>query len=107
MKKRALILASLALLLSGVSLSAHQHKVLGTVTTAAPDQLKMETTDGSTATVKITADTKVMKGKEAVKADALKPGTRVVVTTESDEDPYVAQVIQVGVTRKPAPKAGK
>jgi hypothetical protein len=96
MKHRILILAALTVLLTAGSVFAHQHKVLGTVKVAASDQLTMETTDGNTVTVKITATTKVVRDKEEVKADTLKPGTRVVVTTESHEDPYTAQLIQVG-----------
>jgi hypothetical protein len=51
----------------------------------------------------VTPDTKVTRGKDAVKITDIKEGTRIVVTTESDSDPFTAKLIEVGVT-KPSKK---
>jgi len=106
--KTATIAVCLLVLVAGARVMAHEHKVMGVVTNAKADSLKMTTTDGKVVTVKVTADTKVTKGKDAVKVTSLTQGTRIVVTTESDTDPYTAKLIQVGVskpisnTKKPA-----
>lgn len=102
MIRKVLAIAGVALLATAAVVSAHEHKVMGTVTMVAADHLMMKTTDGHDVTVKFTKDTKITKGKEAVKADAIKEGTRVIVTTASDADPYTAMALQVGAAAKPA-----
>jgi ABC-type amino acid transport substrate-binding protein len=103
MIRKVLAIAAVALLATPAVVSAHEHKVMGTVTMAAADHLMMKTTDGHDVTVRFTRDTKITKDKEAVKPDAIKEGTRVVVTTASDADPYTAMAIQVGAAAKPVP----
>lgn len=103
MIKRVMGIAAIALLTTAGIVSAHEHKVTGTVTMAAADHLMMKTADGKDVTVKFTNETKITKGKDSVKPDAIKEGTRVVVTTASDEDPYPAMAVQVGAAAKPAP----
>ena len=98
------LLITVALALSSATVLAHEHKVLGTVTMTGVDHLMMTTTDGKPVTVKLTPDTKVTKGKAPVKIATVKPGTRIVVTTESDEAPYTAKLIQVGAVSAPAKK---
>lgn len=100
MTAKSLTVLVLALALSAATVFAHEHKVLGTVTSTAADQLMMKTTEGKAVTVKVTADTKVTKDKEPVKIATVKEGTRIVVTTESDEDPYTAKLIEVGEAPK-------
>jgi hypothetical protein len=95
MTRKLLILVVLAM--SAATVLAHEHKVLGTVKTAAADHVMMTTTEGKPVTVKLTKDTKVIREKAPVKIETVKPGTRIVVTTESDEAPYTAKLIQVGV----------
>lgn len=75
---------------------AHEHKVLGTVTAATADHLTIKTTQGKDATIKIDSKTKVTRDNAPIKPESLAPGTRVVVTTASDESPYVAMAIQAG-----------
>lgn len=77
---------------------AHEHKIMGTATMVASDHLMMKTVDGHDVTVNVTKDTKITKGKTAVNLDTIKEGTRLVVTTASDEAPYTAMAIQVGAT---------
>ena len=102
MTRRLFTALALALIVTGVTISAHEHKVAGTVTMAAADHVMMTTPEGKAVTVKVIGTTKITKGKESVKIDTVKAGLRIVVTTESDEDPYTAKVIQVAET--PAPK---
>ena len=78
----------------------HEHKILGTVTMAAADHVMLQTKEGKEVTVKVTADTKVTKGTEALKAEDLKAGTRVVVTTVGDKEPYTAKSIEIGEAAK-------
>ena len=74
----------------------HEHKVMGTATMVGSDHVMMKTTDGKDVTVNVTKNTKITKGKETVKLDSIKEGTRLVVTTASDEAPYAAIAIQIG-----------
>jgi hypothetical protein len=101
---RRLVVAALAFIISGATVLAHEHKVLGTVTMVAADHVMMTTTDGKAVTVKLTANTRVTKGKAPVKITTVKAGTRIVVTTESDDAPYTAKLIQVGVAPKSTAK---
>jgi len=86
-----------------VAHEGHEHKILGTVTMAAADHVMLETKGGKEVTVNVTADTKVTKGKEALKAEDLKAGTRIVVTAVGDKEPYTAKSIEIGE----APKSSK
>jgi hypothetical protein len=59
-------------------------------------------------TFMVTADTKIMKGKEALKFEDLKSGTHVEVHYKMEMDKMVAVKIHVPVAkgaRKAAPKA--
>ena len=96
MFRRLLSGTVLALVLSAGPVFAHEHKVMGTVTMAAADHVMIKTTAGKEVTVKITAGTKVTRGKEIVKAETIKEGTRIVVLTASDTPPYTAMSVQVG-----------
>ena len=104
MKRNVGSLLAAAVLGAGINLSVaahegHEHKVMGTVTSAAADQLVLEDKDGQNVTVKVTKDTKV-RARPAVSADAIKAGTRVVITaTEGKDKRLTATVIEVG----PAP----
>ena len=104
MKRRLTMLIIAALAFAAAPASAHEHKVLGTVKTAAADQLTIKTTDGKDATIKIDTKTKVTRDSASIKAESLTPGTRVVVTTASDESPYVAMAIQAGPAPASRPK---
>ena len=101
MKRRFLMPAIAALVMAAAPAFAHEHKVLGTVKAAAADHLTIKTTDGKDATIKIDSKTKVTRESASIKPESLTAGTRVVVTTASDESPYVAMAIQAG---PPPPK---
>jgi len=85
-----------AVVMAAAPAFAHEHKVLGTVKAAAADHLTIRTTDGKDATIKIEAKTKITRDNSAIKAESLVAGTRVVVTTASDESPYLAMSVQAG-----------
>ncbi len=96
MRRRLVMLAIAAFAAAVAPALAHEHKVLGTVKAAAADHLTIKTTDGKDATVKIDSKTKVTRDNVSIKPESLGPGTRVVVTTVSDESPYTAMAIQAG-----------
>ena len=102
--KRTLVIAGLTMFTAVATVSAHEHKVLGTVSMVAADHLMMKTMDGKEVTVTVNTATKVTKGKATMTLKSIKPGTRVVVTTASDEAPYVAMLIQVGTAPTPPGK---
>lgn len=74
----------------------HEHRVMGTVTTASADRLLVRDRSGKQVAIRVTKDTRV-KASPAVKVQAIKPGTRVVVSavTEKD-DSLTAKTIEVG-----------
>jgi hypothetical protein len=73
---------------------------MGTVTMAAADHFMIKTADGKEETVTVNAETKVVRGKVAVKSVDIKPGTRVVVTMASDKAPLVATEVQLGAAEQ-------
>jgi hypothetical protein len=80
----------------------HEHKVMGTVTMAAPDHVMLKDTTNKDVTIKVTKDTHV-KSKPPMKVEAIKPGTRVVVTAVEEKDARLtAKIIEVGVTPAPS-----
>lgn len=81
----------------------HEHKVLGTVTMAAPDHVMLKDKDGQDHSVQINAETKFTRAKKAMTAADMKTGMRVVITavTDEDDDKSIAKVIELG----PAPAA--
>jgi hypothetical protein len=99
--KRIVTLAICAVLAIATAAFAHEHQVRGTVAMASSDHLTIKTVAGQDATIKIVKTTKVMDlDKKPLKPESIAAGSRVVVLTASDENPYTAMSIQVG----PAPK---
>jgi hypothetical protein len=102
-------LALLALFALAVGSSAvvraheeHDHKIMGTVTMAAADHVMLKDKNGKDVTVKVTKDTKV-KSKPAMKVEAIKAGTRVVITaTQAKDKSFAAKTIEVGVANAAA-----
>jgi hypothetical protein len=82
----------------------HDHKVMGTVTMAAPDHLMLKDRAGKDVTIQLTSETKIVRDKQPVTIDEVKAGTRVVVTAVMDDkDRMTARLVEVG----PAPAAKK
>ena len=106
MKQLITVVAVLTSVTLGARVLAHEghdHKVMGTVTMAAPDHVMLKDTTGKDVTVKVTKDTKV-KATPAMKVQDIKSGTRVVITAQEGKDKTMtAQLIEVGAsTDKPA-----
>lgn len=78
----------------------HDHKVLGTVTMAAADQVMVKDKAGTDVTVLINADTKVVMARKTMKVEAIKAGMRVVITAvtvkDQDTEKLVAKTIELG-----------
>ena len=92
------LLAGAVLALGSARLLAHEghdHKVMGTVTTATADRVIVKDRDGKAVTIQVTRDTKV-RSKPALKVEELKAGTRVVVTAVMEKDVMKAKTIEVG-----------
>ena len=97
-----------AMLGAGTQLVAHEgheHKVMGTVTMAMADHVMLKATDGKDLVIQVTKDTKVFRGKEAMKAQDIKVGTRVVITAIEEKTQMRAVAIQVGPDARPAAQA--
>jgi len=90
----------MTLALGGVAMAhpGHEHKIMGTVTMAAPDHVMLKDKDGKDATVSINKDTKFVRAKKAMKVSDVKVGMRIVVTavTDEDDDKSIAKVIELG-----------
>ena len=100
-RRTVLLLAAMALGTSAMALAhpGHDHKLLGTVTMAAPDHLMLRDRDGKDHTVKVTTATKILKEKRRATMTDVQAGMRVVVTAATENDQLVAKLIEVG----PAP----
>ena len=96
------LVATLAIAAPARAHEGHPHKVLGTVTMAAPDHVMLKDKDGKDVTVYITKDTKVLRTKKAMKVDDIKTGMRVVVTAVMAKGKMIATTIELGTA--PAPK---
>ena len=102
-RRTVLLLAAMALGTSATALAhpGHDHKLLGTVTMAAPDHLMLRDRDGKDHTVKVTTATKILKEKRRATMTDVQAGMRVVVTAATENDQLIAKLIEVG----PAPSA--
>ncbi len=91
---------AIAFAFAGVAVAhpGHEHKIMGTVTMAAPDHVMLKDKDGKDATVTINTDTKFLRSKKAMKAADMKVGMRIVVTavTDADDDKSIAKTIELG-----------
>jgi len=65
-------------------LLAHGKKVMGTVTAVSAGSIEVKTTDGKTARVSLTPNTKYMKGENAAAIGDVKVGLRVSVHLADD-----------------------
>ena len=63
----------------------HEHKILGTVSMAAPDHVMLKDRAGKDYTVHINEQTKILRAKKLVPAGDIKAGMRVVVTAVTEK----------------------
>ena len=98
---KRLVLAALGALLSAAVLLAHeghQHQaVLGTVERVRDCHFVVKTQKGETKTIFLAPTTRYERGAQAGTKQDLKPGTRVSVAVENDEE--TASTIRIGGAR--------
>jgi len=96
----AVFASALVLTLQGLAHEGHDHKVLGTVTMAAPDHVMLTDTKGKDVTVYLTKDTKVLRDKKPAKVEDIRNGLRVVITArtvkENNVEKLMAKLIEIG-----------
>jgi len=97
---------ALALPLQGLAHEGHDHKVLGTVTMAAPDHVMVKDTKDKDVTVYLTKDTKVLRDKKPAKVEDIRNGLRVVITARTVKENNVEKLMakQVEIGTAPATK---
>ncbi|HEX6323229.1 MAG TPA: hypothetical protein VFZ36_05835 [Vicinamibacterales bacterium] len=89
--------AALALLVGTGAVLAHpDHKILGTVSTVAAEQLIVRDREGKEHTIRLVKTTKVTRNRKPIKVSDIPARARVVVTVVSDED-FTAKTIEVGI----------
>lgn len=92
--------AVMTMALGGIAVAhpGHEHKIMGTVTMAAPDHVMLTDKDGKDATVSVNKDTKFLRAKKAMKISDMKVGMRIVVTavTDDNDDKSIAKIIELG-----------
>lgn len=82
-----------------IGLAAHEghtHTTLGTVEQVEKDRLDVKDTDGKAVSFALTAETKVLRGKEPAEIDSLKKGERVAVESEEKDGTLFAVTVRVG-----------
>jgi hypothetical protein len=82
----------------------HAHKVMGTITMRHDNHLEVRTKDGTTVTITLTEKTSVVRGKQKVDLEALKPGERVVVDVGNGKAPMTAREVKLGASADTAKK---
>jgi len=89
--------AVLAVLVGTGAVLAHpNHKILGTVSTVAAQQLIVKDREGREHTITLVKTTKVTRNRKPIKVSDIPARARVVVTVVSDED-FTAKTIEVGI----------
>jgi hypothetical protein len=101
----AILAAALAIPIAARAHEGHTHKVMGTVSTIAGNQVMVKTTDGKTVTVMLDAKTKITQGKTKLDAKSLKVGTRIVAEGAESKGTVTATSIQVGTAPAPTSRA--
>jgi hypothetical protein len=86
----------MALLLGGLLLAHPNHKILGTASRVAAEQLIVKDREGKEHTITLVKTTKVTRNKKPIKVSDIPAGARIVVTVVSDED-FTAKTIEVGI----------
>lgn len=112
MTRRQSVLAAAVLALPFIFAGAlvahdgHEHKVLGTVTMAAPDHVMLKDTTNKDVTVYVLATTKITRDKKPATVRDIQNGMRVAVTaltkTENGVERLNATLIELGPPPAPA-----
>lgn len=104
MRKQALMMIAF-LGLAAPPLLAHGGgtHLKGTVSAIAPDQVTVKGADGRESEVRITPQTRFMRGKAVGKPGDIHPGDRVVVHTRNQGNALEAVEIHSGAAARKAP----
>jgi hypothetical protein len=98
MTKSAVIVIVTSLLISPTTASGHEghnyKKLMGTVKTINATRIELAVKDGPQQSIPLSKRTKILRGKEAVGIDRVKPGARVIVML--GEDDKTAGTIKLG-----------
>lgn len=96
-KTLAPVLSILALLVSATVFGhgGHEH-TMGTVAAVDAKHLEVKRPDGKTVSIRVTPDTKYVKGKAAMTFADVVVGTRVMVESKRDKGQLVAHEVQIG-----------
>jgi hypothetical protein len=99
MTKSAAIAIAASLLISSTTASGHEghnyKKLMGTVKTIDATRIELALKDGHQQSIPLSKHIKIMRGKESVGIDQVKPGARVIVML--GEDDKTAGTIKLGV----------
>jgi hypothetical protein len=100
MSRRFVIGVALAAVLAVPGLTraheGHAHKVMGTISMRHDNQLEVKTKDGKTVSITLNEKTAIVRGKQKVDLEALKPGERVVVNIGNGKAPITAREVKLG-----------
>ena len=107
--KRVILSAMCAALAAAAPVIAHEghaHKVMGTVCAAHATYLEIAAADGKTATVRLTENTRIVRGGKTMHASDIRSGDRVVATAtetkgKDGKASLIASRIQLGVAGEP------
>jgi Cu/Ag efflux protein CusF len=106
MRRQLLQIIGTALVLlftATATVSAHEghgHHLMGTVIAVEAARLDLTTTEGKAASVGITAETKVFKGKTQASVADIKKGARVMIDTDGATEHPKAVTIYLGADAK-------
>jgi len=78
----------------------HMHHLMGTVTAVDATRLDLTTTEGKSASVGLTPETKVFKGKTPATVADIKKGARVMIETDGSAEHPKAVTIYLGSEAK-------
>lgn len=99
MTKSAAIVVAASLLISSTTASGHEghnhKKLMGTVKSIDATRIELALKDGQQQSIPLSKGIRIMRGKESVGIDQVKPGARVIVML--GEDDKTAGTIKLGV----------
>ena len=96
MRKALALLSGLALFASVLVAHGGDEHVMGTITKITGKSITVETKDKKSIEVRLTPDTKYVKGEQAAALKELKVGDRVVINAKKSGDKLVATMVKIG-----------
>jgi Domain of unknown function (DUF5666) len=99
MKRALVLLLTLGVFVGAAYAHNGMQHIMGTVTAVADASITVKTTDGSTQTVLVTADTKYLNGTRAITVKEIKVGDHIVIHATKKGDQITAAEVKVGVMK--------